>query len=259
MTDVSRSFVSWRQNGGWVFTALNSPAADRMWRAQQRYRRHVTPGIADEFALLGRILPHSRLISPKGRAAVSGLEVEPLAALVGRDETLMCVDLRTEVEGESPFAGEAEVQVFPSALPAADATPRQVLQALIDALHARDEQTWFALFADWQCSVVDGRTFYLPFDPYPESRCGPDWTRSRRVVLEKTVALRIVWIDTPVVLTEGDAASGLPRIERVQAELEHVGSFGTEQRAFVSSEVHRHWALQRRDGGPWRIVSFQGI
>ncbi|MEJ1933911.1 hypothetical protein WDZ92_27250 [Nostoc sp. NIES-2111] len=259
MTDVARTFVSWRQNQGWVFTPLESPATDRMWRAQERYRRHGAPGLADEFALLGRVVPELRLISPKGRAAVYGLEVAAQAALVGRGDTLMFVDMTVEHGGESPFAGEAEVQVLPSALPPDDASPQQVLQALIHALYARDEQTWFELFADWHCSVADGQVFYYPFYPYPDSRRGPDWTRSRRVVLEQTVALRIVWTDDPIVLTDGEPDSALPRIERINAELDHIGLFGGEHRAFASSDVHRHWTLQRRDGGPWRITTHQGI
>lgn len=259
VTDVGRAFVSWRANGGWVFTPLESPESNRMWQAQQRYRKHVTPVISDEFALIGRILPQSRLISPKGRAAVSGLEVEPMAALVGRDAARIFVDMQTHHNGVSQFAGENLVQVIPSGVPPDDASPRQVLQALIAALYARDEQTWFALFADWHFSQSDGNVYYYPFYPYAEARRDSDWIRSRKVVLEQTVAIRITWLDTPRILAQSGEFDGVPRIERVAAELDHVGVFEGEHRAFASIDVHRHWLIERRDDGPWRIITHQGI
>jgi hypothetical protein len=259
VTDVGRAFVSWRQNAGWVFTPLESPASNRMWLAQERYRRHVTPKITDEFALIGQILPQSRLISPKGRTAVSGLEVEPLAALMGRDDVQMFVDMTVVRDGVAPFAGEDAVRVVPSGTPPDGASPREVMQALIAALYAGDETTWFALFADWHFSADDGRAYYYPFYPYPDIRRGPDWTRSRRVVLEKTYALRVVWAGEPSVVCQLDATAGLPQIERVSVELDHVGLFDGEYRAFAASDVHRHWSLERRDGGPWRTTTHQGI
>jgi hypothetical protein len=259
VTDVGRTFVSWRENSGWVFTPLESPASNRMWLAQERYRRHVTPKIADEFALIGQILPQSRLVSPKGRAAVTGLEVEPLAALMGRGDAQMFVDMTTHRDGVSPFAGEDAVRVIPSGEPPDCASAREVMQALISALYAGDEATWFALFADWHFASDEGRAFYYPFYPYPDALRGPDWIRSRRVVLEKTYALRIVWIDEPRIVCQSDATAGLPQIERVSVELDHVGLFDGQYRAFASSDVHRHWRLERRDGGPWRITTHQGI
>ena len=54
-------------------------------------------------------------------------------------------------------------------------------------------------------------------------------------------------------------ATDVTRIEQVRAELEHVGLFDGEYHAFNVVGVNRPWTLQRRDGGPWRISSHQGI
>ncbi len=258
VSDVGQVFVSWRQNGGWAFTALEQPILDRMWHAQLRYRRHLSPQIDDNFALIGRILPEPKMVSPKGARAVIGVEVEPLAALMGHDDEQMFVDLTAGQDGVCRYAGEETIMALESSLPPDDATPRLVLEALIAALYARDVETWFALFADWRVSIGEGRPIYYPYDPYAEANRDPHWDRSRRIVLEQTLAIRVPWVDEPRVVVE-DAIPDLPRIERVTAEFDHVGVFDGEYRAFNSAAVHRIWTLERRDGGPWRITSHQGI
>lgn len=258
VSDVGQVFVSWHQNEGWAFTALEQPILDRMWHAQLRYRRHLSPQIDDNFSLIGKILPQPKMVSPKGERAVIGVEVEPMAALMGHGEEEMFVDLTVERDGISRYAGEETIMALHSSLPPDDATPRQVLEALIAALYARDVETWFALFADWQVITDEGRHFYYPYYPYAEANRDPHWDRSRRIVLEQTFAIRVAWIDEPRVVVE-DAIPDLPKIERVTAELDHVGLFDGEYRAFNSAAVHRIWTLERRDGGPWRITSHQGI
>jgi hypothetical protein len=252
------TMVSWFVNGGWVFTPLQAPALDSLWQAQIRYRRNISPDIADSFATVGRILPQPRMVVPTGAEAVIGLEIEPLAALMGQGDALMFVDMSAIADGIARFAGEEAARVLPSALPPDDASPRQVLEALFDALHARDVKTWFALFADWQSYSDGDEAWYYPYDPYPEANRDNDWARSREVVLERSFALRVAWVDEPrtVVTPPG---LGLPVIEKVNAEIDHVGQFDDEFRAFNLINVHRQWTLGRRNGGPWRITSFQGI
>lgn len=48
-------------------------------------------------------------------------------------------------------------------------------------------------------------------------------------------------------------------IEQVLVEVDHVGKFDGKYHAFTDINVHRVWLLQRRDGGPWRIASHQGL
>jgi hypothetical protein len=133
-----------------------------------------------------------------------------------------------------------------------------VLEALINALHARDGDTWFALFADWQFFGDSDEIWYNPYDPYPESNRDSDWAQSRRVVLEHSFALRVAWVDEPRVFP-ADPARGLPLIEKVSAEIDHIGRYDGAFNAFNLGLVHRTWTLARRNGGPWRIATFQGI
>lgn len=252
------TMVSWFENGGWVFSQLEAPALKLLWRAQLRYRRNISPGIADVFETVGCILPEPRMVVPTGQNAVIGLEVEPIAALMGQGDALMFVDMSAAKDGVASFAGEDAARVLPSAMPPDDASPQQVLEALINALHARDIETWFALFADWQFFRDDNEVWYNPYDTYPEDNRDSDWARSRQVVLEHSYALRVVWVDDPRVFP-ADPALSLPVIEKVDAEIDHIGRFDDEFRSFNLGLVHRTWTLARRKGGPWRIATFQGI
>lgn len=252
------TMVSWFENGGWVFSQLEAPALNLLWQAQLRYRRNISPGIADVFETVGRILPEPRMVVPTGQNAVIGLEIEPIAALMGQGDALMFVDMSAAKDRVASFAGEDAARVLPSAMPPDDASPQQVLEALINALHARDIETWFALFADWQFFRDENETWYAPYDPYPVNNRDSDWARSRQVVLEHSYALRVLWVDDPRVFL-ADPALGLPRIEMVNAEIDHIGRFDGEFRSFNLGLVHRTWMLARRNGGPWRIATFQGI
>jgi hypothetical protein len=250
--------VSWFENGGWVFSQLEAPALTLLWQAQLRYRRNISPNIADVFETVGRILPEPRMVVPTGQNAVIGLEIEPIAALMGQGDAQMFVDLSAAKDGMATFAGEDKARVLPSAMPPDDASPQQVLEALINALHARDVDTWFALFADWQFFSDRDEVWYNPYDPYPESNRDNDWAQSRRVVLEHSFALRVAWVDEPRAFP-ADTTLGLPLIEKVSAEIDHIGQFDGAFHAFNLGLVHRTWTLARRNGGPWRIASFQGI
>jgi len=189
---------------------------------------------------------------------VIGLEVEPVAALLGNEDKQIFVDMSSEQDGLVLFSGEELVKVKPSQLPPDSASPSEVIEALFAALYARDITTWFALFAEWQLLVDGKQLLYFPYDPYPDARRDRDWTESRRVVLDHSYALRIVWVDDPKIV-ETDPQLELPAFERVVVEIDHVGLFDGEYRTFNTIEVHRIWTLERRDGGPWRIISFQGI
>jgi hypothetical protein len=257
--DFGLIHASWNVNGTWLFCPLNAPALGRAWDAQARYKRNVVPTMKDTMEMAARLLPEQKLISIRGTGAVCGIGIEPIAVLLGDDDRRIFVDLSVEREGVSEFAGEASIRAMPSDLPPDDASPRQVMEALIVALYARDIKTWSALFADWRYVGADPFPFYYPYCTYPEFSLGNDWEQSRRTVLERSYAIRVVWAGDPEVIAEEGTLPGLPRIERVQVELEHVGLFDGEYRAFNSVYVHRHWTLERRGGGPWRITTYQGI
>ncbi len=258
ITDVGLSLVTWRVRGHWVVAKLESDSFSRAWRAQIRFRHNVAPELNDAVAVVGRISGQPRLIHPTGAdVAVPALEVEPVAVLIGDDAIAMFADLTT-AESEVSFAGEAEVRPLPVPVLPANAEPAQVMETLFDALHARNDKAWYSLFADWQLLDEGGETYFYPYWPYAEMRKDHDWIKSRRTVLEDTAALRVVWTDEPVDITPV-GSGGLPKIRRIRIEIDHVGEFGGEYRAYNSVEVNRHWMLGQIDGGPWRILTQQGI
>lgn len=259
LVDVGQVHIGWHVNNGWLLTPLEQPALLRLWQAQARYRRDLSPRLSDDVAVIGRILPQPRLVVPKGAAAVVGLEIEPLSALMGDGAAVMFVDLTVSTHGTSAYEGEAEVPTHPEPLPPDDASPTEVMQALIRALQWRDFSTWRQLFADWRLMRDDnGMPYYYPYDPYPDANLQAHWEQSRRLVLSQVHAVRVAWADDPEEVVADDIPD-LPRIERAVVELDHVGCFDGTYRAFNSPALHRQWVLHRRDGGPWRISTHQGI
>lgn len=255
IVSIGRNFLSAEQNGAWYFVPTDTPAMLRAFMAMQRYRRHVSPNLREEIAVIGRILPDPRMMVLQGRG-VAGFELEPLAVLVGN---ALFADLTVVRDDASPFAGEDQLKKLSAGLPPDDAGPRQVLEALIAALKAGDQDVWNPLFADWRFVPDDAKPIYYPFYPYPAGSRDEDWIRSRRHMLDKICDVRVHWIGEPRVLQQGNEYEGAPRIEQVEAELEHIGLFDGAYRAFNSLDVHRLWRLQRRNNGPWRISSPQGI
>ena len=174
-------------------------------------------------------------------------------------DNAMFVDVTATRDEESPFAGEGELRRPRASLPPDDASPRDVLHAMVAALKAGDQSVWNRLFAEWRFIPDAQRPIYYPFDPYPPGSRDEDWIRSQRRVLDTVCDVRVVWVDDPQVLQRGDEYPGAPRIEQVGAEIEHIGTFDGAFHAFNGSEVNRQWTLQRRNGGPWRITSRQSI
>jgi hypothetical protein len=252
---VDRNFLTCERNGTWFLVPADAPGMRTAFLAQQRYKRLVTPRIRDSYALAGRVLGEPRMVMASGRM-IAGFEVEPLAVLA---DMQMFVDVSVAREGGAPFAGEDEVTRARVELPPDGASPREVLEAMVAALKAGDQGVWNELFAVWRFVSDAQRPLYYPFDPYTPGSRDEDWIRSQRRMLEAVCDVRVVWVDTPRVLQTGDEYPGAPRIEHVDAELEHIGRFGDDFHAFNGSDVNRLWALQRRNGGPWRIVTRQAI
>jgi hypothetical protein len=256
--DTGRPVAVWNEAGTVVVTDMDAPALQPVWKAQLRYRRSVSAGLSDGLAMVGRIRPQSRLIAPEGVRATVALDVEPVAVLMGNDDTRMFLDLTLPGETEPPFAGESRLKVqAPAPLPD-DASPVQVMETLVAALRARDIDTWYSLFCPWQVLQEAGRAYLYPYWPYPPQNRDSDWIRSRRVLMEKICAIRIAWVSEPQVMPN-DPMSQSPTVWRVELELDHIGEFDGEFRSFNGPDVHRHWVLSRLDQGPWRILTHQGI
>lgn len=255
LVSIDVNYLSSHQDGYWYFAAAASLPMRRVFDAMYRYARFVSPNIRETIAVIGRILPDPLMLAANGRTA-AGLQIEPVAALM--DEA-MFVDLGVDQNGESPFAGEIELKKQVSALPRESAAPREVMEALVAALKAGDQETWKELFADWLNVPGEGRPLYYAYYPYPPGSLAEDWIASRRLILEAVFDARVIWVSDQTLALRGDEFPGAPRIDEVSIELEHVGLFDGEYRAFNELRIHRIWTLQRRNGGPWRIASRQGI
>lgn len=253
---VSQGGHNWLATGAgriWYFVDTESPAAERMLLATRRYRRVVAPNIREDYALVGRVLPETRLLVIRDQG-IFGFQVEPVAALVG---DAMFVDLTSVEDGASPFAGEDAMLKPSAAMPPADATPRQVMEAWVAALKEGDLALWKSLFADWSVTQLpDGRPVLHPYEPWISDN---SWEDSRRRMQDDVYAIEVVWTGDPRDAMTGAEFEGAPHIEEVDVELDHVGSFEGEYRAFSRATFNRLWLLQRVDGGPWRISSVQGI
>ncbi len=255
LASVDVHYLATQRDGHWYFAAVAAPAMRRVFDAMYRYRQFVGPKISETVALVGRIMPAPRIMVADRRSA-AGLEVEPVAALV---DGAMFVEPEVETDGESPFAGEGELRKQLSAMPPDDAPPREVMQAFVAALKAGDQTTWNALFCDWNHVPGAGTPLYHAFYPYSRANASEEWIRARRLVLDAVHDIRVVWVSDPATVLSGDEFFGAPHLEEVHVVLDHVGCFDGEYRAFNSVSVHRIWALQRRDAGPWRIATRQGI
>lgn len=237
---------------GWYAVSVDGPPAQRLFTALRRYQRRVNPNIAERYTILGRIVPEARIVVFAGQGRWCW-QVEPVAGWIGG---AMFVDLTRHENGVSLFAGEEGLLKPQTAVPPDTAPPRDVLEAMIAAIKAGDLGVWQQLFATWQIRERSG----LPEVRYHvyEVR-DADFELSRRSFATRLFDARVHWIDDVEVVIAGDEFPGAPRLERVQAEIEHVGRFDGEYRGFIDITLKRVWQLQRLNGGPWRISSRQQI
>ncbi len=212
---------------GWYFVDAESEPAFRMLRAAERYRGLVWPNLPAAYTIIGRVLADPRLLVMQDRGRF-GLQLEPVAALAGEH---MFVDLTSVVDGESPFVGEAAFSRPMSALPADDASPAEVLETLVNALKHGDQALWKALYATWWTVVRDdGRVVFYP--NYPQLR-EDDWEPAQRLVLSDVYDIRVIWTGDVREIATGMDFEGAPRIDEVDAQLEHVGLFDGTYRTFI--------------------------
>ena len=253
ISEAGHNWLVSGQDQTYYFIDTENPAAERMLFATRRYRRIVAPNISEEYVILGRILPEPRLLVIR-ESGTFGIQIEAVAALVGDS---MFVDLTVEEDGRSPFAGEAALMKPSAAMPPDDATPRQVMEAWIAALKEGDVTLWKEFFTDWNITALpDGRPAIHAYEAWVSTN---DWEDSRRRLLDDVYGIEVVWVGEPRDVMTGHEFERAPHIEEVAVEIDHIGSFAGEYRAFSKPSFHRWWKLQRFDGGPWRISTVQGI
>jgi hypothetical protein len=251
-------FAGDNDKDGWYFIDAEADAAMRMFRAVRRYRKLVAPDIREEYTVLARILEGAGMLVIN-QTAHWGLKAEPVAAIVG---DAMFVDLRNVEGKESPFAGEDGLLKPRIEMPSDDASPQQVLAAMIAAIKAGDLTVWKSLFANWRVARYADGSPQVHWQA-SDLRDGA-WEDSRRTLQNRGCDARVVWTGDIVDLTTGKEFDGAPHIQEVEGEIEHIGVVDDkadikEYRAFKDVTVNRLWRLQRVDDGPWRIASAQNL
>lgn len=242
---------------GFYFIDSRSESFKRVLVARYRYQELVSPMLDETYAIIGRIeaAPTLRVI---GSRAVTGLSVEVLGVLVGGG---MFVDAQVVERGESPFAGQKTLVAVGTVPVADDASPQQVMEAAITALKIGNEDAWEALLARWYLSIYSYGNERVYFNPaYYDRGPGRAWVDGRRLILDSVYDVRVVDVGLVHQLTSGiELAGGVPKVEEVAVEVEHIGKFPEGFRPFTRVSVTRVWQLQRVDGGPWRIVTREAI
>jgi len=255
--EADRCYMTSGQQGqGWYFIACDQPAMKRLMGARHRYQKVVTPTLAESYSIVGRIVPEPKMLVLRGRPT-TGLRVELAAVTAGNDA--MFVDLTQAKDGESLFAGEAALQRASEIAVPADASPRQVMEAFVEALKQGEEATWKGFFATWRAERWDddGEVRYFPYSP--RRSLESDFVRARRLVLGEVYGAKVVWVSEVRRVMTGKEFKGAPTIDEVDLEIDHIGLFDGEHRAFTSINVRRRWVLQRQNGGPWRITTEQAL
>lgn len=250
-------FVAGNPNEGWYFADAEGPEAVWMMDALARYRRLVLPNIDETYELIGQVMPQPAQLVV-GERAYFGLRLQPVAALIGGS---MFVDLRKAEGGLVRFAGEQVLRDQGAKAPSNDASPTEVLQAMVAALKAADQDLWISLFATWSVELLaDGRALFRMNSVEQPARY---FEEARRRIVERVFDMRPVWVDEVRAVISGDDYPGQQRLEEVTVEMQHIGSFDGVYRPFSDVTVHRWWTLQRlgQPGamGPWRITSQQPI
>ena len=240
-------------SAGWYFVDAESETVRALLEAQRRYMQLVDPNLPARWEFLCRLEGEARL-GVVGERAYYGLVARPIAALIGG---AMFVDLAQRSGTQVPFAGEAGLLDDTPDLPPADATPAQILVALVGAVKTGDLALWRALHADWAVERRDdGDLIVHPHTLPPDDNRFED---SKRSMMGRVLDARPEWTGDPVTVLDGSRFPGALRIEEMAAWMSHIGSFDGETRTFKDVTVSKRWTLARLNGGPWRIAEAQSI
>lgn len=231
----------------------SAPTFVALFRAMERYKQRIGPEINEIFEIIGRVTDRPAMVAT-GRALYTGLVVEPIAAMV---DGKMFVDVSSG-SIDAPFAGEAEFVKPPAVDTRNDLTPAETFRSYINSLKLGDLDLWKSFFSQWECAPT-GIGDDWAFDP----ENGPLALRSLSLFFEHARQALMSTVYDMRVVTESPARmvydKNGTRVEQVELDVDPVGLFDGEYRSFRSVDVHRIWHLQRVNGGPWKIVSEQGL
>jgi hypothetical protein len=236
--------------GGSVYLIdSRSPVLTGIYLAVERFKQIVAPDIDDKHQFIGRITDSPVMVA-SGRSVYTGLVIEVIADTV---DGKVFVDVTSDPNSPK-FANEAQFHRPPTVDTRADATPEQVMTSFFNALKLGDQDLWSSFFAGWTCEQnEDGAYIYDAEGAVVPAARNIDYLHARIMIMSTVYDVRVAKVSKPRVLLDH------PKVEAVTVEVDHVGLFDGEYRAFRNAEVNRMWRLQRVDNGPWRIVSQQGI
>lgn len=257
--DLGRSFAVARDGSGAYFVRLTgSPSFLRCYAARDRFATNVSPGLGPRWDFAGTVANDPIMISVNG-SVVRGFVVETTAVRCGAAGECVVDAAVIERAGVSPFAGEALLRPISTAAPPDTASPADVITAMVDAVKVADRQRWRALFATWDAGRFDGRNYYNPLYVRGEGAYDSAWSESRARLTDDVYDVRIAGIEPIRAVLTAQPEIGLPHVEGVVVWVDPVGRFDDAFRTFDATFRHRRWPLQRRDGGPWRIVTVQSL
>lgn len=253
-TDVtSQWMVAGNDTDGRYLVQADSPLMRKAFDAMWRYKKQVAADLPETHEIIGRIGPNPRMVVKNG-VAVTGLEIEPLADLIG---SAAFVDLTL---AEPTYAGEGAAAPSGSLTLVPEATPEQAVDTLIRALKQGKEDAWLALLAPWDASRPDDVPSFSPEGgPAGSNYLSMEWIRTREVIEQQIFDLRLVAVDEIRQVVKAGELPDVPAIEATTVEIDHVGLFDGEYRAFRNVDVHRVRRLARRAGEPWRFLDGDGV
>jgi hypothetical protein len=252
-------YWSGSSGGGWLVDR-HADGIKRLYAATDEYTEIVDPAFRDYRAtFVGVVQPEPALVSDAYRSiTVSGLRVEPLAALVtnaSASDRRLFVDLRPG-QTEEPFAGAAALAAGIRRSTLADsAAPGDVLIAAFDAMKMGDLTTWLACYADWLVRRWHGKgDSYLYVDRtwevMNERSSTSAWDSARKRLIDDVYGIEVARVGAVRTIFDGT-----PQVQETRVLVNHIGKIGGEYRTFAGAMLHRRWDLQRLDDGPWRITS----
>ncbi len=261
INDLGKTFaVVGNMTEGFYFIQLSDSAYVRkFYDAMYRYKAQVSPKLTERYQYLAEIIDEPALIT-KDRKAITGLMAKIVAARAGSDGEFF-VDLRnTENDDEIKFAGQEKVNQFAPIKVKDDASPREVIEAMIEAVKLGHEEAWKSLFATWRARLYWEN--HVTFDPsyVPRGSFPGAWEQSRRLISDRVHDVRVDKTNTVRRILQKDDEFGFPDIDEVDVFVDHYElSENGKYKTFLDVNVRRRWTLQRLDEGPWRITTVQRI